>query len=129
MPEKYIRGVRPSAKYQKLFEKYNRLYYDGELPPTIVSTAPLLKITQLTQKEVLKPEKLDTGDYACLAYVGKQPYIILDRGTAVFHQLITHQSLLHEMAHLYLMPYKWHGERFKAEMRRLAAMGAFDGLL
>ena len=36
--------------------------------------------------------------------------------------------LLHEMVHLKLFPLEGHGERFEAEMLRLANEGAFKGL-
>lgn len=34
-------------------------------------------------------------------------------------------TLLHEMAHISLWPYRWHGEKFQEEMQRLAQLGAF----
>jgi hypothetical protein len=37
-------------------------------------------------------------------------------------------TLLHEMAHIKLSPYRTHGPKFEAEMQRLAAAGAFKGL-
>lgn len=37
-------------------------------------------------------------------------------------------SLLHEMAHVSLYPYKTHGKRFQDEMKRLSELGAFSGL-
>ncbi len=120
--EKYIYGVRPSPEYQKVFDRYNKRYFYGELPPTIVSTALLLKLES-------GPEKKSHGAYAYLANVGKQEYIILDRGTSIFHPILTHQSILHESIHLHLWPYKWHGEKYKDEVRRIAALGAFDELI
>lgn len=42
---------------------------------------------------------------------------------------ITKLWLLHEMAHLKLWPYVTHGERFHQEQQRLAAIGAYKGLL
>ncbi|HTV07820.1 MAG TPA: SprT-like domain-containing protein [Candidatus Aquilonibacter sp.] len=41
---------------------------------------------------------------------------------------IVRMTLLHEMAHLKLWPYRAHGERFEKEMQRLACAGAFKGL-
>lgn len=41
---------------------------------------------------------------------------------------IVRLTLLHEMAHLHLFPYRYHGKKFDAEMLRLAAHGAFSGL-
>lgn len=38
-------------------------------------------------------------------------------------------NLLHEMKHIKLWPYQAHGERFHKETQRLAAMGAYKGLL
>lgn len=43
-----------------------------------------------------------------------------------FH--VARLTLLHEMAHLALWPYRKHGPRFEAEMRRLAKSGAMKGL-
>jgi predicted SprT family Zn-dependent metalloprotease len=41
---------------------------------------------------------------------------------------VVRMTLLHEMAHLKLWPYRTHGPRFEQEMQRLAVAGAFKGL-
>ena len=123
-----VRGFKPSAKYQRLYNRYNKLYFSGELPPCIVGTAPLLKIEYVESKVLGKPEKLSGGEYALLSRDGDQPYIIIDKGTTVFHIVIARQSVLHEQIHLYLGT-RGHGKEFKDQIRRIAALGALDTLI
>ena len=44
--------------------------------------------------------------------------------TRAFSKLV----LLHEMAHIKVWPYEWHGIQFNEEMLRLAQLGALRGL-
>ena len=125
-----IRGCKPSRKYQKYYDKINKLYFDGTLPPATVLVAPLLKITQLTQKEVEENDWLDGGEYGLVGYTEEGiACIILDKGTAVFHPLITYQTVCHEAIHLAIGLQKGHGKLFKQQIRRIAALGAFDTLI
>src|SRR5215831_16406435 len=124
-----VRGCKYSARYTNYFNRSNLLYFGGRLPPVKVYTAHLLKITAYGQREVeesLKPW-IDPGEYGL---VGQEPNedwcIIVDRGTAIYHSILTKQTILHEAVHLDLHPYKGHGVKFKKQIRRIAALGALD---
>jgi len=127
-----IRGCKFSARYTKYFNRANLLYFDGLLPPTKVYTAPLLKITAHGQKELEAHGELwlDPGEYGL---IGQEPNgewcIVVDRATALYHSILTKQTVLHEAIHLYLHPYRGHGMIFKKQIRRIAAMGALDTLI
>jgi hypothetical protein len=123
-----VRGFKPSAKYQRLYNRYNKLYFSGELPPCIVGAAPLLKIEYVENKVFGKSKKVSGGEYALLCWEDDQSYIILDKGTTVFHIVIAKQSVLHEQIHLYLGT-RGHGKEFKDQIRRIAALGALDTLI
>ncbi|MDE2103703.1 MAG: hypothetical protein KGL39_41080 [Patescibacteria group bacterium] len=129
-----IKGCKPSTRYQRYFNKTNKLYFEGKLPVAKVLTAPLLNITQLSQSEVEDKRQnndwKDAGEYGLLATnEDEEDCIILDRGTAVFHPILTKQTVLHEQIHLKLRPYIGHGAKFKKEVRRIAALGALDDLI
>lgn len=126
-----IKGCRPNLRYQRYFDRVNKLYFYGELAPTRVLTAPLLKITSLSQGAAEEDENwLDAGEYGIVGIDenGVQS-IILDRGTAVFHSIVTKQTIIHEAIHIYISPYPGHGAKFKKQIRRVAAMGALDLLI
>jgi hypothetical protein len=130
--EEVLRGAKLSKRWQKYFDKCNRLYFDSRLPEVRVYTAPLLKITQLSQKTVQSLKSWEhAGNYALAGYdENDEPCIILDKGTAVFHPVLTAQSVLHESIHFYLgLEIKSHGKIFKAQIRRIASLGALDDLI
>lgn len=125
-----IRGCVLSKRYKKYYDRINILYFNGELPSVNVYVAPLLKITQLTQKQVEESNWLDGGEYGIIGFdSGDTPCIILDKGTAVFHPIITKQTVIHEAIHLKIGLKKGHGKYFKKEVRRVASLGAFDTLI
>lgn len=117
--EKY-RGFKKSPEYQRLFSQWNRKYFEGRLPPTLVGIAPLLSIKNLEEGAYGYQGWLDNGS----------PYIVIDKGISEFHVVLAYQTLLHEQIHLFLPPAKkGHGKFFKAEIRRIASLGAFDELI
>ena len=117
--EKY-RGFKESSKYQRLFSQWNIKYFEGRLPPTLVGIAPLLSIKNLEKGAYGYQGWLDDGT----------PYIVLDKGIARFHLILAKTTLLHEQIHLYLPETsRGHGAYFKAQIRRIAALGAFDRLI
>jgi hypothetical protein len=129
-----VRGLKLSARFQRYYDKCNTKYFDGKLPPVKVYTAPLLNLTQMSQKKV--EEKRKNKDWADAGYYGfvglnenEETCIVLDRGTSVFHPLISKQTILHEQIHLELDPYPLHGKQFKKEIRRIASLGALDDLI
>lgn len=124
-----VKNCRPSKVYQKYFDRTNILYFEGRLHAKVY-TAPLLKITQLSQKEAVSGTWKDAGHYGlCGKNELGEDCIILDKGTAVFHPIITKQTVLHEQIHLYLPEIKGHGKLFKAQIRRIASLGALDELI
>lgn len=128
-----IKGCRPSAKYKRYFDRTNKLYFENSLASAKVYTAPLLKITSLSQDEAefSKDGKwIDGGHYGLLALDEfDETCLILDRGTSIFHPIFTYQTVLHEQIHMYVTPYAGHGKIYKAQVRRIAALGALDRLI
>ena len=127
-----VKGCKVSVKYTNYFKKSNGLYFNGELPSVKVYTAPLLKITAHGQKEVLYNKDLwaDAGYYGLVGMEDDGSWcIIVDRGTSVYHSILTKQTILHEMIHIKLTPYGGHGVKFKKQIRRIAALGALDTLI
>ena len=127
-----IRGAKLSKRWQKYFDKCNRFYFEGKLPAVKIYTAPLLKITQLTQESAKDTKNWKhAGDYAIAGYDEEdKPVIILDKGTSIFHPMLTAQSVLHESIHFYIgLDILTHGKQFKAQVRRIAALGALDDLI
>lgn len=130
--EEVIRGAKLSPRYQSYFSKCNRFYFEGKLPEVKVYVAPLLKITQLSQASAKDSENWKhAGEYALAGYdEAGDPCIILDKGTSIFHSILTKQSILHECIHFYIgLDILTHGKQFKAQIRRIAALGALDDLI
>lgn len=105
--------IRPITRRRQRswFRVFNRRYFGGELNPRT-----LLKFHQ------------DGKHWGWL--IGESD----DSCTLAMHHHCKADSrvgrifLLHEMVHLQLFPLDGHGERFEAEMLRLANEGAFRGL-
>ena len=130
--EEFIRGAKPSPRYQKYFDKCNRFYFEGRLPAIKVYVAPLLRVDQLTQKSAKDTKNWKhAGLYALAGYnENGDPCIILDKGTSIFHSLISKQSVLHECIHFDIgLDIRTHGKHFKSQIRRIAALGALDELI
>lgn len=130
--EEEIRGSKLSKKWQRYFDKCNIKYFEGTLPKVRIYVAPLLKITQLSQKSAQDTKNWKhAGNYALAGYDAEdEPCIILDKGTSIFHPIFTAQSVLHESIHFYLgLDHAGHGKDFKAQVRRIAALGALDDLI
>lgn len=130
--EEIIRGAKLSPRYKKYFDRCNRFYFEGKLPDLKVYVAPLLKVTQLTQASAKDSANWKhAGNYALAGYdFDDSPCILLDKGTSIFHSILTKQSILHESIHFYIgMDIRTHGKQFKAQVRRIAALGALDDLI
>jgi hypothetical protein len=124
------KGWKASPKYQGLFNKYNKKYFNDLLPSVKVGTAPLLQISYITNKSTVKPEDIDGGEYGLAGIASDNTcYIVLDKGMTVFHPSVAEVTLLHEMCHFMIGLDKGHGKYFKTQLRRLAALGAYDNLL
>lgn len=127
-----IRGCKISARYTNYFNKINKEFFDSKLPPIKVYTAPILKITSHGQKEVENNEEVwaDAGEYGIVGREADGSWIIIvDRSTAVYHSILTKQTIIHESVHIEQHPYKGHGVKFNARIRDLAAKGILDGLI
>lgn len=127
-----IRGCTFSVRYTNYFNKINKEFFESKLPPVKVYTAPLLKITSHGQKEAEENEKLwlDPGEYGIVGIENDGAWcIIVDRATAIYHSILTKQTIIHESVHIEQHPYKTHGARFNARIRQLAAEGILDGLI
>jgi hypothetical protein len=130
--EETIRGAKLSPRYQRYFDKCNRYYFEGKLPDVRIYVAPLLKVSQLTQESAKDSENWKhAGNYAICGYdEDDKPCIVLDKGTSIFHSILTKQSILHEQIHFYIgLDIQTHGKQFKAQIRRIAALGALDELI
>ena len=109
---------KPSSRLQHWYDKYNKLYFDGELD---------------TEAEVGWNDELPEDTLGqTLAFTeaeGNHSYFRISISTQLLPFVeITKQTVLHEMVHIKLHPYMKHGKRFNSEMLALAAKGAFNGL-
>lgn len=105
----------PDVRLQKLYEKYNLLYFDNELPPDVA-----VGWMDFPKRDPLA----DTGTLDSDGIIHHQIYI--NEFLKPFRGAITKWILLHEMGHIKLHPYSKHDrKRFDAEMIRLAQAGAF----
>ena len=94
------------TKLQRVYKYYNRRYF-GSLLPT---DTPVYW------------EKI--SEYGCIT---TEDEIILNSAYRKVAE-VWRLTLLHEMVHLYLKPYRGHGKRFQQEMVRLAKQGALKYL-
>ena len=91
------------------YGKYNRLYFDSQLPDAKIWWEPI------------------SGTYADCQLVDGIWRVRLNPSLSGWPQMMK-LTLLHELVHIKLHPYQKHGKRFNDEMRRLAGRGAFDKL-
>ena len=98
---------------EQLYAEYNDLYFGGELPTIPVKWGRVHK----------------NHDAEFVTYVDGSIAIVLAPRLKKF-PCFFHMRLIHEMGHVKLRGYKGdlHGPKFQREMRRLANMGAFNGL-
>jgi hypothetical protein len=105
---------------QRLFKRYNDLFFNGGLPNISVKWSP-----QLIRRE------FDIGQFKRSPRTGK-PKEILVCTSLRFQRNAPAFILLHEMAHLSLWQQQKqctdHGPDFEREMLNLAMKGAFNGL-
>lgn len=96
------------------YSKYNKLYFDGELPEhTVLSWEP----PDATYGAACPVFEVDHGQF----YIKLNPSI---KGFSAVWKM----ALIHEMVHLKLWnkhPKHQHGKVFQAEMLRIANMGGF----
>ena len=96
---------------RRWYQDYNRKWFSGDLPEhTDILYAPV---------------------QGCLADVGYCPahdFVLRINPRFAVDTCMVRMTLLHEMVHMKLWPYKIHGKRFQVEMQKLAVLGAFRGL-
>lgn len=100
-----------SRRQRSWFRVFNRRYFDGTLPPR----------TRLKFHQNGRHWGWLIGDSVESCTLEMHHHCKADSRVGRIY-------LLHEMAHLKLFPLEGHGERFEAEMLRLANEGAFRGL-
>ena len=96
------------------YRVYNERWFNGELPEDV---------------DVLwAPVKGCCADVDVL-YSDPESYILRINPAFALDKNIARINLIHEQVHIKLWPYKKHGPRFHTEIQRLAALGAYRGLL
>lgn len=112
---------KPSKRLKNWYRKYNKVYFDNKLPDHVEIGLNELENAYGTLAFSIWTEEDDGLEHNVLQ-------IHIDpRMHAGDEQL--HATLLHEMIHVKLLPNKFHGKKFKNELRLLMLKGAFDDLL
>ena len=103
--------------YRRLYHEFNQRYFAGELEEDIeVIIEPCGKCDDLYgYVNHFRP------------FMGHE--ITIDDEMAVLHDKWARIILLHEMIHIKLHPYGYHGKPFYDEFLRLANMGAYKTLI
>lgn len=109
MPLKSATPSKSDLSLKRTYAKYNRLYFNSELPDASVWWEP--------------PD----GAYADCDKIDGAFRIRMSPSISGWTE-IWKLTLLHEMVHIKLWPMKKHTKKFQAEMLRLAASGAFNSL-
>lgn len=100
---------KADTKLKRWYDKWNRAYFDGTLPEAEVGWEDQLPDKRHGQTMVFEDEETSLDCASFKEWV----------------ELV----LMHELAHVKLYPYTWHGQRFKDEIRRLVMRGAYDTIL
>lgn len=102
-------ALKSDPSLKRLYNKYNRLYFEGSLPNAVVWWEPV------------------ASAYATCAFENGVCKIRIN--PALYGWSATAKmTLLHEMVHAKLHPDTSHGDIFNAEMLRLAYAGAFNDI-
>lgn len=105
------------TKAEKVYDRFNRKYFAGRLPRVPVR----FSLRSFPRYHPLRDEAYAQCKRGKPMAVFINPRF-LGLGIPGFYR-----ALLHEMVHIKLGEKAQHGPRFQKEMRRLAALGAFDG--
>lgn len=111
---------KPSSRLQTIYRTYNRKYFDGELPDITVGFND-----ELVGMYATLAVNVWTSEEDGLEHTVLQIHIDPKRHAGSEQERMT---LLHEMCHVKLLPWRHHGKKFEEEMMRLAMRGAFKGL-
>ena len=113
--------VYNNAYLKSLYNRYNRQFFDGKLPDILVGYA--------TTKQ-FKKHRVKKGTCAFTSFDDETH----TKPTAIVIHYFTGKSmayikmdLFHEIIHV-ANPRADHGKVFQDEMKRLASLGAFDGI-
>lgn len=109
---------KPDKRLQKLYVKYNKLYFDNSLPSDVQVGWVAYPEDSVHIAETATLDE-DNGVIHHTIYIGES---IRSLDTVV------KMTLLHEMVHVKIHPYNKHGRKFDEEMLRLASRGAFNKL-
>jgi len=103
-----------TGEMQDIFDTYNREYWDGKLPKTVIVW------TGLPKQRYGETEKQTDGSFIIRLDVIKNK-----------EQNVAKTTLLHEMCHVktYGKDKTDHGDRWHAELHRIMLEGAFDDIV
>jgi predicted metal-dependent hydrolase len=104
--------MRSDRNLKKIYRQYNKEWFDSALPDVSVRWA--------VDDDDMKFECASKSFLAC----ADNTAIVLNSEMKGATRLWRF-TLLHEMVHTKLWPYRGHGKKFQMEMLRLAALGAF----
>jgi len=107
---------------KQMFNHANRKYFNNELPNIPITWKKKLMMNGAVGECVFNrddekhPNKITSVEIHLHTWLQDYPPYLI-------------QTLLHEMAHLKLGVRVHHGKVFQKEIRRLVAVGAYDGIL
>lgn len=113
---------KSNSRLQHWYDKYNKLYFDGELPECQVGWSDQLEGCHLAGQSIQYIDEDSGHEHHVIAISSKIAEIDF-----AFVQMV----LLHECAHIKLIKscgYAKHGKKFEEEMLRLAMRGAMKGI-
>jgi hypothetical protein len=108
--------MRASSYLKKLYNVYNKKYFNNELP----TGTKLFFVTKIGKSK--SPEKSNCA--TTYLFEDSPPVVVIQR-TKVKSKRYIAADLLHELVHIY-KPRADHGKVFQDEMKRLANAGAFS---
>lgn len=111
---------KPSSRLQTIYRTYNRKYFDNTLPEILVG------YNTLEQMYATLAVNCWTTEEDGLEHTELQIHIDPERHHGSEQERMT---LLHEMAHVKVLPHRKHGKQWKEEMTRLFLRGAFWGII
>lgn len=112
---------KPDKKLQRWYQKYNRAFFDGQLPSDVQ-----VGFNELEGMYGTLAVNIWTSEEDGLQHTVLQIHIDPERHRGGEQVRCT---LVHEMAHVKVLPKRHHGKEWKEEMTRLFLRGAFWGLI
>jgi hypothetical protein len=111
---------KPDKKLQRWYNRFNKLYFDGQLPLDVQ-----VGFNELEGMYGTLAVNIWTSEEDGLEHRVLQIHIDPDKHHGSEQLKLT---LLHECCHVKLIPWRFHGRRFQEEMKRLAGRDAFKEL-